>query len=155
MTHLPPALQLMREIWQLNRGLELASRQMNARHGITGPQRFALRIIAENPGIAARELTAALFLDRSSISSLLAALSAKRLVSRRTDKVDRRLVHLTLTAKGHALLGRQDGTIEELVTQLMAVLPAAELRKGTALLSKLAAALTEQATASGGSDARR
>ncbi len=141
---IPPlgeVFELMRLVWGVNRGLELSSRRMQSRLGISGPQRLALRIIGRFPRITAAQLTVILRLDRSTTSSLLSGLAAKRLISRQVDRSDRRRVLLTLTEKGRTLDVPAPGTIEASVTRLLHDLSRAEVEYGSRFLRKLSDAL--------------
>ena len=44
-------LDFLRTIWALDHQLQTASRRMETVLGVTGPQRFVLRIVHLNPGI--------------------------------------------------------------------------------------------------------
>lgn len=44
----------MRLLWATDHALQKTSKRMATTRGITGPQRFALRIVGKCPGICAR-----------------------------------------------------------------------------------------------------
>lgn len=137
-------LELMRLIWKINRGLELSSRRIVATLGISGPQRLALRIIGRFPRITAGELSDILHLDRSTTSTLVAGLCKKQLVSRKKDPGDKRRMPLTLTEQGRALDVPSPGTVEAVVTQIVATLDPKTRRDGALFLQLLGDALQPQ-----------
>ena len=108
-----PVLQFLQTVWQLEHALERASKRMEDSLGISGPQRFALRMIGERPGITAGELAAVLHLHPSTVTGIVQRLEARRLVRRASSPRDGRVAHLHLTAPGtRANSPTTRGTIE-------------------------------------------
>ncbi|MBI4564670.1 MAG: winged helix-turn-helix transcriptional regulator [Planctomycetes bacterium] len=70
------------------------------RFGVTGPQVWALRSIGGGRGITVGQLADAMYLHISTISSLVDRLEERKLVIRRRDPRDRRVVRLRLTSRG-------------------------------------------------------
>src|SRR3954471_16581726 len=99
-----PALQFLQVIWRLENALERVSKRMEDSLGISGPQRFALRLIGERPGVGAGELAAILHLHRSTVTGLLQRLEARGLIERTSHATDARRMHLHLTAAGRRTL---------------------------------------------------
>jgi DNA-binding MarR family transcriptional regulator len=85
------------------RALELYSREVEATHGLTAPQRWALWALAKGGPMALKDLAATMHLDPSTVVGVVDRLEAKGLVTRGKDAVDRRRVRLSLTVKGRAL----------------------------------------------------
>src|SRR3954451_13733759 len=95
-----PVLQFLQMVWQLEHALERASKRMEDALGISGPQRFALRMIGVHPGITAGELAAVLHLHPSTVTGIVQRLETRRLVKRASNATDGRVAHLYLTPAG-------------------------------------------------------
>jgi len=74
-----------------------------AKGQVSVPQFWALHYIAQKEGLTVNELATALHRGKSSTSGLLQRLEKSGLVKRAHSKTDRRVVHVTLTAKGRRL----------------------------------------------------
>jgi DNA-binding MarR family transcriptional regulator len=102
--------------------------EVTAGYDVTSPQMAALQAIHWNPGIDLSSLAEFIGYDVATIGSLVNRLVAKRLVSRRVGKQDRRTRQLTLTPRGEAfckLVLRQANHVE---SELLAVLSDEERR---------------------------
>jgi len=99
-----PALQFLQVIWRLENALERVSKRMEDALGISGPQRFALRLIGEFPGVGAGKLAAALHLHPSTVTGVLQRLEARGLIARTSHATDARRMHLHLTPAGKRML---------------------------------------------------
>src|SRR6478609_5163661 len=84
------ALDLMRKLWTLNHELERLSARVQRRFGITAQQRMTLRIVGRFPGITAGRLSAVLCVDAATVSTTLARLESRGLLTRTKDPHDRR-----------------------------------------------------------------
>jgi DNA-binding MarR family transcriptional regulator len=106
-------MRFLRSVWHLEHALERASKRMEDAMGLSGPQRFALRLIGEHPGITAGELAALLHLHPSTVTGIIQRLEGRRLVKRTANDSDGRVAHLTLSAAGARLSApHAKGTIE-------------------------------------------
>lgn len=77
--------------------------------GLGGAQVWALSVIAEEPGIGVGQLARALNVRQPTASNMLKTLQARDLVVAQKAEHDRRVLQLTLTAEGRALLDRTPG----------------------------------------------
>jgi DNA-binding MarR family transcriptional regulator len=73
-------------------------------YDITPVQYAALVAIKETPGIAATQLSAIVAFDPATLGKVIERLEAKKLVSRRTIKADKRAKCLFLTREGNTLV---------------------------------------------------
>ena len=71
--------------------------------GLTYPQYLAMLVLWEKDGLMVSELGDKLFLDSGTLTPLLKRMEASGFVSRMRAIEDERRVHISLTAKGHAL----------------------------------------------------
>ena len=93
---------------------------MEARFGVTGPQRLVLRIVGRFPDISASRLAAILHLYPSTLTPVLVRLEARRLLGRTPDPRDRRRVTVLLTAAGWRLARESLGEVENDVKRVLA-----------------------------------
>lgn len=73
-------------------------------HGLKPAQLDVLMNLYRHPGMSQHDLARKLLVGRSNITMLLPQLEKRELVSREVDGKDRRIMRLTLTAGGEALL---------------------------------------------------
>lgn len=145
---LPPELQFLRALWQLDHALASASRRMKAAAGVTGRERLFIRLVGRHPGITPGELADLLHVHPSSVTALLKRLQGRRLVSRRQDAEDARSIRLVLTAGGERVAALETGTIEAGVKQALARAHPRAVGAATELLTGVArrlAGTTERA----------
>ena len=117
---LGPVLNFMQRLWAVVHELQSISKRMDARLGITGPQRLVVRILGRRPGLSAGELAAVMHLHPSTLTGVLRRLEARTLVERRVDPGDARRVLLHLTASGKRLDQKRSGTVEDGVERALA-----------------------------------
>lgn len=142
---LDPVLDFMRLLWTVEHGLQRTSKRMESTLGITGPQRLVLRIVNRYPGVSAGELAHIVQLHPSTVTGILQRLVSKGLLVRERDPEDNRRVRLQLRGQAASIVRSGPGTVEAVVTRLLARTPATDLRRVRALLSALADALNAQA----------
>ncbi|MBL8113283.1 MAG: MarR family transcriptional regulator [Acidobacteria bacterium] len=134
-------LGFLRLLWALDHGLQRTSKQMLAGHGVTGPQRLAIRIVGAFPGISAGALARILLIHPSTLSGILVRLERQRLVERLADPRDKRRALLRLTSRGCAVDARSAGTIESIVQGVLEEVDDARLEAASSLLASLSRAL--------------
>jgi MarR family transcriptional regulator, organic hydroperoxide resistance regulator len=116
---LGPVLAFMRTLWALDHALQSASKRMESRSGVTGPQRLVIRIVGRHPGISAGEVSEILHLHPSTLTGVLKRLGARGLVERRADPLDARRALLFLTARGRSVDAQRAGTVENAVRHVL------------------------------------
>ena len=79
--------------------------------------------LGQTPEIAATEIGEKLNLDRGYLSRMLRAFERKRLISRKTDKADKRRSHLSLTEKGRTTFAQLDRRSSQAAKGMIADLP--------------------------------
>lgn len=138
---LGPVLEFMENLWSLDHALQSASKRMEARHGVTGPQRLVVRIVGRFPGISAGEVSQILHLHPSTLTGILRRLAERGFLERRADPADGRRALLRLTARGVAVDGLRGGTVESAVRRTLSRLEPRTIRAARALASALVAEL--------------
>lgn len=134
-------LEFLRLVWAVDHGLQRVSKRMELRLGVTGPQRFVLRLIGRFPGITASQLAASLDVHPSTVTGILKRLQKRRLVVRRADPRDGRRSFLALTGAGRAVNVDPEGTVEGAVEKVLAQLPSAKVSSAREVLGALSQAL--------------
>ncbi len=108
-------LGFLKELWALEQGLNRRSRAMLRRHGVSGPQRLAVRLIGRLAPIRPAQLARELHLHPSSITRLIRRLERRGLVRRTTDPSHRGRYLLEPGRKGGRVERLGAGTVESAV----------------------------------------
>jgi DNA-binding MarR family transcriptional regulator len=111
---LPESLRLLRLLWSLNAALERTSLDMDAKLGVTGPQRFLLRFVGLAPGITRAQLAGIISLDDSDLHSALELLVDRNLLTEQAGSSG-----YYLTAKGASVNAVMNGTAEQAVSKAL------------------------------------
>lgn len=134
----------MRLLWAVDHGLRSLSKHMQARIGMTSPQRLALRILGRFPGMMPSELADLLHLDRGTLSGVLERLATQQLLVREPHHEDRRSVLLRLTARGRLLDQETSGTVEACVRRALASVPRSSVEATKQVLEAVARELERE-----------
>jgi DNA-binding MarR family transcriptional regulator len=105
-------LDFLRLLWEVDHALQVASRRSLVRHGVTGPQRLAVRLMAQHPGIGAGDLARFLHLHPSTMTGILSRLEARNLIRRMYDPIDGRRLRFRLSPAGERIAQLTEGTVE-------------------------------------------
>lgn len=111
---------------------------MKSRTGVTGPQRFVLRMLLLEPEIGPSEIARILFFHKSTVTVILRSLEKAKLVRRRPNAEDRRAVVLALTPKGRRIAEQRTGTVEAIVRKALANVPARDVEAARRVLEEIA-----------------
>lgn len=133
----------MRLLWSIEHRLQATSKRMEARLGITGPQRLVLRIVSRFPGISAGDLAQVVHLHPSTITGVVQRLVSKGLLTRERDPQDSRRIRLQPRRAAARYTRRSSGTVEGAVAGVLRRVPAARLRHARRLLEEIGAALDD------------
>ena len=82
------------------RAVDLRSRFLVTRYGITGPQLTVLKELSAHNGISVSELTKAIHLSQATVTGILDRLEKPKLIQRQRSDRDKRFVQIWLTEKG-------------------------------------------------------
>lgn len=149
---LSSALGFLRLLWAVDHGLRSLSKRMQARMGLTGPQRLVLRIVGRFPKIMPSELAELLHLDRGTLSGILERLVAQELLLREPHPEDGRSVLLQLSSRGQLLDRDSAGTVEACVRRTLAALPRSKVEAAKQVLEALARELENEERREAGKD---
>lgn len=111
---LPESLRLLSLLWSLNAALQRTSIDMEARLGVTGPQRFLLRFVGLEPGVTRVRLTNVITLNTDDLQSNLEQLVAQNLLTVRGEPQG-----YFLTANGARVNAMMIGTAEQAVSKAL------------------------------------
>lgn len=134
-------LDFMRLIWEVDHALQRTSKRMESTLGVTGPQRFVIRIVGRFPGIPAGHLAEILHVHPSTLTGILKRLERQGLIRRRLDARDRRRSLLGLTDKGRRFDVGAEGTVEAVIQHAIERTPSRKFDAARELLSTIAEAL--------------
>lgn len=138
---LDPVLDFMRLLWGIEHRLQAASKRMEARLGITGPQRLVLRIVGRFPGISAGEVARVVHLHPSTITGVIQRLVDKELLTSDRNPDDTRRVRLRLRPAAARYTRRSAGTVEAAVARVLRREAPARLRQARRVLEAIGASL--------------
>lgn len=104
---------------------------------LTGPQYNILRILrGEGRPLPILEVAGRMIAEAPAITGLIDRLESAGLVERKRCPVDRRVIHVAITAPALDLLSRIDAPLDELRKNLLAGLKKTELKELVRLLEK-------------------
>ena len=104
--------QLLLSLRQVNRAIDLHSKQLSKLSGFTGPQLQVIKRIAELNGPMAKKVAQEINLSPATVTNIIDRLEAKGLVERKRSSYDKRRVELYVTAKGQALLAQAPQSLQ-------------------------------------------
>lgn len=142
---LPPALDLLRHVWDLNHALAQLSAKMERDLGVTAQQRHMIRCIGLHPDISAGELAQLLCVDPGTVTATVRRLTEKGLIERHSDPRDHRHVWLALTEQGRSVDAATAGTVEDAAVALLAEVGAESAAGMVATIDRLTALLHDRA----------
>ena len=86
------------------RAIDIRSRVLVTRYGLTGPQLIVLRQLCSEDAVSVGELARAIHLSQATVTGILDRLVKRELVRRQRSEEDRRCVQVWLTESGRRLL---------------------------------------------------
>jgi len=124
----------LRRVYQV---INEQSKKAKKQTGITGPQLWAIKMIAESSPVQVSELAHRMYLNPATVVGILNRLEGKGLVLRVRVRDDRRIVDVNLTPEGKALVTRAPEVAQGLLAAGLEVLPAARLTDIASSLDEL------------------
>ena len=105
--------------------------------GLTPPQFYVLATIGYAGGLPFGEIGAKMMVTVSNLTGIVDRLEIKKLVSRKRDENDRRVVHVVLTDRGAKFYKSAIPVFETSVAEIFATLDPTEQKELSALLRRL------------------
>ena len=115
--------EILRSLRRITRAIDLYSRQLAARFGLTGPQLVCLRTLAMMDACTPSRLAREVDLSQATITGIVDRLEMQGLVRRERDTRDRRRVSVCVTPTGHQLLKRAPSPLHSRFLERLAELP--------------------------------
>ena len=103
------------------------SKKAERETGLTSPQLWAIKVIAEGAPIKVSELARRMYLHPATVVGILDRLETRELVFRTRSKEDRRVVEIDLTEKGKELLAKSPEVAQGLLVKGLETLPKEKL----------------------------
>lgn len=129
--------RILESLRRIMRAVDLYSRELSARHSLTGPQLLCLREIERKGEIPLGALASALSLSPATVTGIVDRLEQKELVLRRRRKSDRRSVAVDLTRQGRAIVRRAPTPLQETFSRRLAALPASKRNQISDVLQQI------------------
>jgi DNA-binding MarR family transcriptional regulator len=130
-------------IRRIARELREASREAEARLGLSAAQLYVLHQLHEAGPLSISTLAGRTFTHQSSVSTVVTRLETLGLVQRRHDPNDRRSVMVSLSAAGEERLVQAPEPVQERLLATFAALPADERRQLASLLERFSLQLNQ------------
>lgn len=105
------------------------SKKAERETGLTGPQLWAIKVIAEGAPIKVSEVARRMYLHPATVVGILDRLEGRELVTRTRSREDRRVVEIELTGKGRDLLTRSPEVAQGLLVKGLETLQSDKLRQ--------------------------
>jgi len=124
---------ILRSLRRIVRAMDIHSRRLRLTHEITGPQLVCLlELVARGP-MPIKKLAEDVSLSASTVVGVLDRLESKGLVMRHRDLRDRRVVNVSATPTGVALVGQGPSPLQEGLANALNSLP--DIEQATIALS--------------------
>jgi DNA-binding MarR family transcriptional regulator len=133
----PEQERARRALWAVVQRVRACLKEAYAAHGLTVPQGFTLKTLAEEGPSNAGAVAACLGVSPGTLTGILDRLEELGYVQRARAPDDRRAVRVALTAKGQRLLRDLDAVQAAALDEGFGRLDAAELGQFVALLEKM------------------
>jgi DNA-binding MarR family transcriptional regulator len=104
---------VLRALRRITRAIDLHSRQLSTTFGLTVPQLVCLRVIGLRGPMNPSQLAAEVSLSQATITGIVDRLVARQLVRRERTSTDRRMVTVTITDAGRALVDAAPSPLQE------------------------------------------
>lgn len=120
------------------------SKKAEKETGLTGPQLWAIKVIAENAPIKVSELARRMYLHPATVVGIVDRLEGRGLVSRTRSQEDRRVVDVELTEQGSELVAQSPEVAQGMLVTGLEKLDLMQLQRMADDLEQLVAILGAQ-----------
>jgi len=137
-------VDFMSVVWALNHALGSLSKRMDARLGVTGPQRLVVRMVGHLSEVSAGRLASILRVHPSTLTGVLKRLVGRRVLVRRPDPADGRRALFSLTPLGRSVDRLRSGTVEAAISRALRRFSGREAEIAERVLASIARAVEEE-----------
>jgi MarR family 2-MHQ and catechol resistance regulon transcriptional repressor len=148
---LQDAHRLSGALSELLRVVQFRDRDRACCYGISVSQCYALKGVVDAGALAMNELSAHLYLDKSTTSRIANGLVSKGLMARERDSEDGRIVHLVATAEGREICARIESDLAHEYVELLEDFGPEVRTAITRLVARLGRSFSSRVETSGGS----
>ena len=127
---------------RVERGLRLRLDQALSGSGVTTPEYTALSILRDRDGLSSAQLARRVFVTAQAMNQLVIALEERGLIRRKASAIGR-VMHISVTAKGAALVAACDRATLPIEERLLSNLSKDDAKALRRLLSVCASSLVE------------
>lgn len=113
------------------------SKKAKQQAGLTGPQLWTIKVVAESGPINVTDLARRMYLHAATVVGIVDRLETKGLLVRSRSLEDRRVVWIELTRQGKELVKKAPGVVQGLLVSGLESLPLAKLRNVAKGLNQL------------------
>ncbi|GAA5436131.1 HTH-type transcriptional regulator MhqR [Deinococcus aquaticus] len=138
------ALDAYVKLWRASHAVEVASNRHLAAHNLTISQFGVIEALYHLGPLSQRELAEKILRSSGNLTMVIDNLERDGLVRRDRDEVDRRIMRVSLTPDGEALIGRVLPTHVSGIREVFSVLTGEERAQLTLLSKKLGLGLRER-----------
>jgi DNA-binding MarR family transcriptional regulator len=114
---------ILRALRRIVRAIDMHSRQLEQRFGLTGPQLVCLRVLVAQGPMTASELARAIDLSQATLTGIVDRLVRGRVATRKRDPRDRRRVSIAATARGVELVETAPSPLQTKFADRLTALP--------------------------------
>jgi DNA-binding MarR family transcriptional regulator len=104
---------VMSTLRQIIRAIDLQSKQLTKKYGLTGPQLIILKEIHKSPYKPISEIAKNVSLSQATVTSILDRLCQQGFSIRQRSEQDKRKVNIYLTEKANEVLGRNPSVLQD------------------------------------------
>lgn len=134
---------VLRALRRIIRAVDLYSRELMARQGLSGPQLLCLKQLEKEP-LVSGELARRVSLSPATLTGILDRLEGRGLVTRERQIRDKRRVVVGLTAAGRRLLRQAPPPLQESFVYKLRALPESEQAQIATTLERLVAMMAAE-----------
>ena len=127
--------EIVDNLRRIVQAVHLHSSRAKREAGLTGPQLWAIRVIAQSGSLRVSELAGKMYLHPATVVGILDRLESMGLVGRTRSRQDRRVVHVELTKAGRELVAQAPEVAQGLLVSGLEALP---LQRLTSISESLA-----------------
>lgn len=109
--------QVLISLRRIIRAIDLHSRYLAQRYGLTGPQLVVLQHLSELGEISGSDLAKSVSLSHATVTGILGRLENRGLIARRRSRSDRRRILVRATERGRGLLQTAPPLLQEAFTE--------------------------------------
>jgi DNA-binding MarR family transcriptional regulator len=119
------------------------TKDLAARHGVTGPQLAVVKMLEPVGKLSLSELSWRIRARNSTVTGIIDRMEREGLVERRRSEDDRRVIHITLTKKGQRLAGEIPVEPVQIFRQILGELSPRDASELSRILNRLARRVRE------------